>query len=127
MQTELPLLHVISHILWIIKRLLNTCLFVSTLYKGCSEASVPCRSCLMNKGQYTIFFEKLYRYTLLLIFKELTPNGMTVHVKHIAKRTRKFVKMLNLKVYFWDVSQDQGSQRRLWRKQTLKDKASLER
>ena len=46
----------------------------------------------MNKGQYTIFFEKVYRYTLLLIFKELTPNGMTVHVKLHSQENKKVCK-----------------------------------
>ena len=90
------------------------CLFVSTLYKGCSEASVPCRSCLMNKGQYTLFFEKLYRYMLLLIFKELTPNWNDSARETAPPREQESLQiMLNLKVYFWDVSKDQGSQRRL--------------
>ena len=67
------------------------CLFVSTLYKGCSEASVPCRSCLMNKGQYTLFFWKTVQiYAPSHLQGAYTKLEWQCTWNCTAKRTRKF-------------------------------------
>lgn len=129
MQTELPLIHVISPILWIIKRLLNTYyVYLSVLCtKDALKPVYPAGAVWWIKVNIQFFLKKCTDIRSFSSSRSLHQMEWQCTWNCIAKRTRKFVKMLNLKVYFWDVSQDQGSQRRLWRKQTLKDKASLER